>query len=96
MSNNVYTSADFQCYQTEGFPTSLCYDFDEEKTWLELNSSMITDGEDVTYFENLCKDWGVRTCCTWDNFNDYLKELGDEAYNNAAMLDEDEDMGMNL
>ncbi|HCA28082.1 MAG TPA: hypothetical protein DEP23_00130 [Ruminococcaceae bacterium] len=47
-------------------------------------------------FRKLCKDWGVRICCTWDNFNDYLKELGDEAYENAAMLNEDEDMGMGM
>ena len=96
MSNNVYTSPDFQCDQTEGFPTSLCYDFDEEKVWLELNESLVADRDEMelNYYRQLCTDWGVRPCCTWDNFNDYLKELGDEAYENAAVLDED--MEMNL
>lgn len=96
MSNNVYKSADFQCDQTEGFPVCLCYDWDDGTAWLELNYSMVSDGEDVSYYEKLCEDWGVRPCFTWDNFNDYLTELGKEAYANAAVLDEDECEEMQL
>lgn len=36
-SGEVYTSPDFQCDQTGGFPTSLCVCWEKQKAWLELN-----------------------------------------------------------
>ena len=44
---SVHHSPDFQCDQTDGFPTSLCWA--DGKAWLELNRSLIEDGEDVSY-----------------------------------------------
>ena len=41
-SDEVYTSPDFQCDQTGGFPTSLCVCWEKQKAWLELNDNMIT------------------------------------------------------
>ncbi len=35
-SDEVYTSPDFQCDQTGGFPTSLCVCWEKQKAWLEL------------------------------------------------------------
>ncbi len=37
----IYTSADFQCDQTEGCPTSLCVCFNKGKAWLELNEGFL-------------------------------------------------------
>ena len=97
MSDNVHISPDFQCDQTEGFPVSLCYDLDEEKVWLELNESLVMDRDnmELNYYRQLCTDWGTRPCSSWEEFNNHLKGLGEEAYNNAAVFDEDE-MGLSL
>jgi len=97
MSNNIYMGSDFQCDQTDGFPASLCFDWEENTAWLELNESAVMDRDEMelNYYRQLCKDWGVRPCSSWEEYNEYLKELGDEAYENAAVLDE-ENEGMNL
>ncbi len=92
----IYTSPDFQCDQTGGFPTSLYVCFEKGKAWLELNENLIMDRDEMEldYYRQLCADFGIRTC--WDNeqFNALLKELGEDAYNTAYLPDEGEDMGM--
>lgn len=94
----IYTSPDFQCDQTEGCPTSLCVCFNKGKAWLELNEGFLSDMDEteLNYYRQLCADFGIRDC--WDNeqFNKFLKELGEDAYNSAYLPDEDEDMGMQL
>jgi hypothetical protein len=95
--SDIFKSADFQCDQTEGFPVSLCVDWDTNKAWLELNTSLVDDDYDATPYEKLCKDWGERNCFSEEDFNNLLQELGDEAYENAAFnLDEDDGMGLQL
>jgi len=96
MSNNVYKGPDFQCDQTEGFPVSLCFDWDENTAFLELNESLVTDEDEteLNYYRQCCAAWGVRPCHSWEEYNDHLKTLGEEAYENAAVFDEDK--GMNL
>ena len=42
-SGEVYTSPDFQCDQTGGFPTSLCVCWEQSKAWLELNENLLMD-----------------------------------------------------
>ncbi|OGO93618.1 MAG: hypothetical protein A2Y17_00735 [Clostridiales bacterium GWF2_38_85] len=44
--------------------------------------------EDITYFEKLCKDWGVRCCGSWEQYNSYINELGEDAVRNAFHTDE--------
>lgn len=92
----IYTSSDFQCDQTEGFPTSLCVCFEKGKAWLELNENLIMDRDEteLDYYRQLCADFGIRTCCDNEQFNEILKGLGSDAYNTAYLPDEDEEMQM--
>lgn len=92
--SDIYTSPDFQCDQTGGFPTSLCVCWDKGKAWLELNRSMIENGEDVSYYEQLCADFGIQDCQDEEQFNDILQELGEDAYENAQIVSDDEGMVM--
>ncbi len=47
---DIRHSPDFQCTQSLGFPVSLCCCFEKGIAWLELNRSLIEDGEDVISF----------------------------------------------
>lgn len=55
-SGEVYTSPDFQCDQTGGFPTSLCVCWEKQKAWLELNENILMDRDDMelSYYRDLC------------------------------------------
>ena len=90
---NVHHSPDFQCDQIYGFPTSLCWA--DGKAWLELNRSLIEDGEDVSEYEQLCADFGIRNCEAVDDFNGILKELGRDAVESATVY-QSEDEGMSM
>jgi len=94
--HDVYVSPDFLCDQTEGFPTSLCWDMNTGRAWLELNGSLTGDGEDVSHYEYLCKAFGERICGDWDDFNAILEELGEDAVQNAHVHDQDENMGFGM
>lgn len=94
--SDIHTSPDFQCDQTGGFPTSLCVSWEHKVAWLALNEFMIEDGQDVSEYEQMCADFGIRDCSDTEDFNNLLKELGDDAYGSAFLPDEDEDMGMQL
>ncbi len=93
----IHTSPDFQCDQTEGFPVSLCACFSKEKAWLELNRSMAMDSSDekLQHYKNSCAEFGVRECPDEEAFNLILKELGEEAVENASLYPE-EDEGMTM
>ncbi|MCQ4022418.1 MULTISPECIES: hypothetical protein [unclassified Ruminococcus] len=93
-SEDIYTSPDFQCDQTGGFPTSLCVCWEKGKAWLQLNESMIMDGQDVSKYEQYCADFGFRSCYDTDDFNKLLRELGEDAFQTAYLPSEDEDEGM--
>lgn len=94
-SLDIHTSPDFQCDQTDGFPTSLCVCWEKGKAWLALNESMIQDRQDVSEYEQMCADFGIRDCSDEDDFNRLLKELGEDAYQSAALYtNEDEGMVM--
>lgn len=92
----IYTSPDFQCDQTGGFPTSLCVCWEKRKAWLELNENLIMDRDEMEldYYRQLCADFGIRTCCDNEQFNELLKELGTDAYNTAYLPEENEGMMM--
>ncbi len=87
---DIHVSPDFQCDQTDGFPTSLCVNWEKGKAWIALNESMIADGEDVTQYLQGCADFGIRNCTDTEDFNALLQRLGDEAYENAALYEDEE------
>ncbi len=89
---DIYHSPDFQCDQTLGFPVSLCCCFDKGIAWLELNDSMVADGENISEYEEACADFGIRPCYDKDDFNNLLHLLGRDAIESAEMF-EDEGMG---
>lgn len=89
---DVYTSSDFQCDQTGGFPTSLCVCWEKGKAWLSLNEAMITDEEASSKYEQYCADFGFRICCDEDDFNGLLKELGEDAYQSAYLESDSEEI----
>lgn len=93
---DIYTSPDFQCDQTGGFPTSLCVCFEKGLAWLELNENLLMNKDDMEldYYRQLCADYGFRLCCDNEQFNELLKQLGEDAYNTAYLSDENEDIGM--
>ncbi len=89
---DIHHSPDFQCDQTLGFPVSLCCCFEKGIAWLELNDSLIKDGEDVSEYEETCAKFGIRPCHDKDDFNNLLRSLGEDAIESAEMF-EDEGMG---
>ena len=83
----VHTSPDFQCDQTDGFPTSLCWA--DGKAWLEVNASLINEGEDLSSYDRMCSDFGIRDCESIEDFNALLEELGDDAVQSATLYPEE-------
>ena len=96
---DIYSSEDFQCDQTGGFPTMLCVNWDKGKAWLQLNDFLKTDDMDVSEYEKRCVDFGIRDCNDVEDFNDILKSLGEDAVSSAYLpedTDFDEGQGMKL
>ncbi len=90
---DIHTSPDFQCDQTDGFPTSLCVHWDKGKAWLTLNAHLVDDDTDVTPYLQGCADFGIRDCADAEDFNNLLKRLGEDAVD-SAWLPEDEEQTM--
>lgn len=95
---DIHTSPDFQCDQTDGFPTSLCVHWEKGKAWLELNEHLIMDRDEMEldYYRQLCADYGIRNCADAEDFNTLLRQLGEDAYENACLPEEEteESIGM--
>lgn len=89
-SSDTYVSPDFQCDQTEGFPVSLCVNWEQKKAWLALNYSLTKSDEDVSHYEKLCADFGIRQCVDTEQFNSILHELGKDAVQSAELFDDEE------
>ena len=71
---DVYTSPDFQCDQTGGFPTSLCVCCEKGKAWLELKENLVIDRDvDLDYYRQLCADFGIRICCANEQLTNCCK-----------------------
>lgn len=93
--DSLYVSPDFQCDQTGGYPTSLMANWAENKAWLELNDTLAQEGDDLTPYEQLCADWGIRDCWDVEDYNAMVMSLGEDAMDNATIYpDEDEGMVM--
>ena len=93
---DIYVSPDFQCDATGGYPTSLCVNWDKGKAWLQLNESINLDGDNLSRYEQLCADYGIRDCNDIEQYNQILSSLGEDAYSNAYLPDEDEDFTINM
>ena len=91
-----YVSPDFQCDATGGYPTSLCVNWDKGKAWLQLNESINLDADDLSRYEQLCADYGIRDCNDIEQYNQILSSLGEDAYSSASLSDEDEDFIINM
>ncbi len=93
---DIHTSPDFQCDQTDGFPSSLCVHWEKGKAWSTLNAHMIEDGTDITPYLQGCADYGIRNCADAEDFNTLLRQLGEDAYENACLPEEEteESIGM--
>ena len=96
--DNIHPGVDFECDQTEGFPTFLYYDPVNKTAWLMLSEgtadSYYNDGEGdvVEHCEKLCDEWGVRPCSSWEDYDALIKELDAKYYDNIG-ADEDEEFG---
>ena len=95
-SIELYTSPDFQCDRTGGFPTSLCVNWDKGKAWLQLNSFADTDGVDVAHYEHLCADFGIRDCPDIERFNQIVSSLGEDARLTASLYEDNENFNMSM
>ena len=90
----VEYTGDFQCDQTGGCPTLLCWSISEGKIWLE--PCQYADGltvEDIRKCWERCSDFGIRSCSNAEEFNQFLKMLSDDAFDLYALHpDDDEDI----
>ena len=87
-TSDTYVSPDFQSDQTGGFPASLCVNWDTEQAWLALNYSLVKSGQDVSEYEQMCADYGIRNCHNAEQFNDILRELGEDAIQSGEIIDD--------
>ena len=93
---SIHFSPDFQCDQTDGYPVSLCVSWEKQKAWLEPNKSLSAD-EDEAVMQRVMDqiaDYGIRNCESVEDFNELLKELGEDAYQSAYLNPEEESMNM--
>ncbi len=86
---DIHTSPDFQCNQTNGFPTSICVYWAKGKAWLELNEWVAGFDEDLSEYKQGCADFGIRDCHSVEDFDAILKELGEDAIQSAGLTDEE-------
>lgn len=68
-----------------------------KRQWLELNENLLMDrdGMELSYYRDLCADYGIRSCCDIEDFNHLLRGLGEDAVRTAELFpDEDESITM--
>jgi len=96
--SDIYSSPDFQCDATDGFPTVLCVDWGKEHAWLEPAPAF--DDEDSPGYQaclEACRIWGLRGCPDWQEYNALAEWLGEEAYQAAAVeIEEQSFAGMTM
>jgi len=92
----IHFSPDFQCDQTGGFPTILCWNRENGTAIIEPAPVYCDNSESAKQCFRDCADWGVRPCTSWEDYNRLLEGLGRDAYENAVPLDDefDESEGM--
>jgi len=92
--DDIFSGSDFQCDQTGGYPAVLCWNQDERKAWLEPAPAFNDESPEARQCLKDCADWGVRPCCSWEDYNALLGSLGEDATQTAVPIeDEDEELG---
>ena len=78
---DVYIVPSFQSDTTLGCPTILCACWDAKKAWIAPSDSMYDELtiQELRPYEKACADFGIRECSSTEDFNELLKELGEEA-----------------
>ena len=87
------TSCEFQCDETDGWPTYLVWNRVEGKAWLLPNDHM---GDNQQYYARAmraCEKFGIRTCESVDDFNEILDSLGEDA-KQCKIYEETEDIAL--
>lgn len=90
MDNSMdYTDVygDFQCDLTEGYPTLLYVNFDENKFFIGLNDNLNHDGVDVDekHYQKICDDFGIKSFADVGHLINQIKRyFGEEGYENCA------------
>lgn len=71
----------------------LCYDEDHGKVWLERSPIFGENEEKLDEVENSIREWGVHSCRSIDEFNQYLRCLDPDA-GFTEQYPESEDMSL--
>jgi hypothetical protein len=98
----LFIGTDFHCRQTDAFPTFLIYDREANTAWLELSEGTAenTDKSEAARCRQLCDNWGVHACSSFGDYNNLLRELGAQPFDNEEIFvseddaSPDEDQGM--
>ena len=75
----VHVSQSFQCDASLGHPVVLCYDFDNEKVWLQMYPLLDEEDDMFERIDDSIRAWGIHPCKSWDDYNSYVQCLGDDA-----------------
>lgn len=90
MSDNIYSGADFQCDHTSGYPTVLVWNMDNGTAILQPAPAFDDNSEEANQCIRDCADWGVHPCTSWEDYNNLLESIGEDAVRNAYVPDDDE------
>ena len=85
----IHYSGDFQCDQTGGHPTMLCACFEKEIAWLEPNTRISDENTNIHKIREMCADFGIKKCVDAEQYNNILKDLGEDAYETAFIPTDD-------
>ena len=86
----IYTSQDFQCDHTSGYPTVLVWNQDNGTAILQPAPAFDDGTEESDQCIRECAEWGVHPCTSWEDYNGLLESIGEDAVRNAYVSDEDE------
>lgn len=87
------TSCEFQCDETDGWPTYLLWNRVEGKAWLMPKDHM---GDNQQYYARAmkaCEKFGIRNCESVEDFNEIIDSLGEDA-RQCKIYEETEDMAL--
>jgi len=93
--DELHISPDFQCDQTGGYPTVLVWNQENGTAILQPAPAYDNDSAEAGQCIRDCADWGVQPCDSWEDYNELLESLGEDAAQNVVDIDdEDEEFGM--
>lgn len=75
---DVYSSGDFQCDASSGFPVTLNWSYLEDLAWIEPSWFLIEEQYQEALAE--CCQFGFHPCYSVGDFNSLLKYLDEEAF----------------